>query len=327
MFKIDPWTDNMNLSKILKKNGKNEFLIYGPNNIIGIREYLNTIFYINDIFLNISTDMFDFEVRIDVNLKEKSAQINNIESYIKNGKEFYSGTDIMKLFLKILRNIGIIKVLLIDQSKIKCKNRAGNIKHIFSNTIPYSIITLLKNSKTFYMKFGFKPFIDMLNKSNNINFILENLKIITWDEIYNIIKYGEKTIELIQDGQNNILSSEIRDIDIWILYWTMIKKSFEEIYFKFKDSYIGPFSAFEKYDKNDCQMFINWLELYSLSRYYEKTNYIFYTENGIKQQFIIPYKEQFNKLLDIIKKSIWILEDLQNYNSTSLINICSYNTI
>lgn len=136
-----------------------------------------------------------------------------------------------------------------------------------------------------------------------------------------------KTIELIRNGQNNILSSEIRNIDIWILYWTMIKKSFEKIYFKFKDSYIGPFSVFEKYDRSDCQMFINWLELYSLSRYYEKTNYIFYIENGIKQEFIIPYKEEFSKLLDIIKKSIWILEDLQNYNSTSLININSYNTI
>jgi hypothetical protein len=327
MSKIDPWIDNMNLSKLLKTNGKNEYLIYGPNNLIGLRDYLKIIFYINGIFLNISSDMFDFEVRIDVNLEERSAQINNIESYFKDDKEFYSGTDIMKLFLKILRNIGIIKVLLIDQSKIKCKNRVGNIKHMFSNTIPYSIISLLKNNKTFYMKFGFKPFINMLNKSNNINLILESLKIITWDEIYNIIIMGEKTIKLIKNGQNNILSNEIRNIDIWILYWRIIQKSFEEIYFKFKDIYIGPFSAFEKYNKNDCQMFINWLELYSLSRYYEKTNYIFYTENGIKQQFIIPYKEEFNKLLEIIKKSIWILEDLQNYNSESLINIDSYNTI
>jgi hypothetical protein len=233
----------------------------------------------------------------------------------------------MKLFLKVLQNIGIVKVSLIDQSKIKCKNRAENIKHIFSNTIPYSIVTLLKNNKTFYMKFGFKPIIDMLNKSNNINLILQNLKIITWDEIYNIIKFGVKTIELIRNGQNNILSSEIRNIDIWILYWTMIKKSFERLYFKFKDVYIGPFSSFEKYNKNDCQIFINWLELYSLSRYYEKTNYIFYIENGTKQEFIIPYKEEFRKLLNIIKKSIWILENLQNYNSTSLININSYNTI
>lgn len=238
MLKIDPWTDNMNLSKLLKINGKNEFLIYGPNNIIGLREYLKIIFYINGIYLNISSDIFNFEVRIDINLEERSAEINNIESYIKNEKEFYSGTDIMKLFLKVLQNIGIVKVSLIDQSKIKCKNRAENIKHIFSNTIPYSIVTLLKNNKTFYMKFGFKPFIDMLNKSNNINLILQNLKIITWDEIYNIIKFGVKTIELIRNGQNNILSSEIRNIDIWILYWTMIKKSFERLYFKFKDVYI-----------------------------------------------------------------------------------------
>ena len=169
----------MNLSKLLKINGKNEFLIYGPNNIIGLREYLKIIFYINGVYLNISSDIFNFEVRIDINLEERSAEINNIESYIKNEKEFYSGTDIMKLFLKVLRNIGIVKVSLIDQSKIKCKNRAENIKHIFSNTIPYSIVTLLKNNKTFYMKFGFKPFIDMLNKSNNINLILQNLKIIT----------------------------------------------------------------------------------------------------------------------------------------------------
>jgi hypothetical protein len=69
MLKIDPWTDNMNLSKLLKINGKNEFLIYGPNNMMGLREYLKIIFYINGIYLNISSDIFNFEVRIDINLE------------------------------------------------------------------------------------------------------------------------------------------------------------------------------------------------------------------------------------------------------------------
>jgi hypothetical protein len=72
-------------------------------------------------------------------------------------------------------------------------------------------------------------------------------------------------------------------------------------------------------------MFINWLELYSLSKYYEKTKYNFYIENGTKHTFIIPYKQEFINILGLLKNSEWIIDNLQMYNSN--ININSLNKL
>jgi hypothetical protein len=116
------------------------------------------------------------------------------------------------------------------------------------------------------------------------------------------------------------LSLDIRNLNIWKLYWVMIKNSFNQLYFKFKNEYIGPFDAFKKYNIYECQMFINWLELYSLSKYYEKTKYNFYIENGTKHTFIIPYKQEFINLLSLLKNSVWIIDKLQLCNSNIEIN-------
>jgi len=301
MEKIDPWNDNFNLENIFKNVSRKELQIYGPFNKDQKREYINFIFYKNNNLINISSNEFDFDTRINVDLNDESAKINYIEIFKKNGIEFYSGTDIMKLLLKILKNINIKKVSLIDQSKKICKNRINNPKYMFSNSLPYAIITLLKNNKTLYMKFGFKPYLHNNNKSNNITNIIIQLKTIEWKDIIDIIENGEITINYIMAGKNNILSSNIRNLDTWILYWKIIKKSFNYLYTRFKDNSIGPFDAFKYYNEEECQMFINWLELYSLSRYYEKTNYNFYMKNETRHTFIIPYKTEFIKLLNLLK--------------------------
>lgn len=318
MEKINPWNDNIDLNNIFKFSSRKEVEIYGPLNIYKKREYIKFIFYKNINFINISSNENNFEIRVDINLEDESAKINQIETFKKNNKEFYSGTDIMKLLLKILKNINIKKVYLIDQSKKICKNRINQPKFLFSNTIPYSLITLLKNNKTLYMKFGFKPYLNGVNKSKNIIDNLNLLKTIRWKEIYEIINNGERTIQYIKEG-NNVLNN-IKNLDTWILYWKIIKKSFDYIYNKFSSKYIGPFDAYNEYDHTECQMFINWLELYSLSKYYEKTNYNFYLENGTTHTFIIPYKKEFLNLLNLLKKSDWIIENLQIDNGNININ-------
>ena len=320
METFDPWNDSINLSTIFKNSLRKELYIYGPLNKKKERKYIKFIFYKNNNLITMSTNENDTDIRVNINLNDESAKINYIESLIKNGVEIYSGTDIMKLLLKILKDINIKKISLIDQSKINCINRVKNPKFMFSNSIPYSIITLLKNNKTLYMKFGFKPYLDNKNKLNNIINNIKLLKNITWEEINYIIENGEKTINYIKNGKNNILSSNIRNLNTWELYWTMIKNSYNQLYFKFKDKYNGPFDAFEKYNIDECQMFINWLELYSLSKYYEKTKYNFYIENGTKHTFIIPYKQEFINILGLLKNSEWIIDNLQMYNSNIDIN-------
>jgi hypothetical protein len=107
MEKIDPWNDNFNLENIFKNVSRKELQIYGPFNKDQKREYINFIFYKNNNLINISSNEFDFDTRINVDLNDESAKINYIEFFKKNGIEFYSGTDIMKLLLKILKNINI----------------------------------------------------------------------------------------------------------------------------------------------------------------------------------------------------------------------------
>ncbi len=325
MNRIDPWNDNINLINIFKNTSRKELFIYGPTNKNGKRIYINFIFYKNNNIINISSNEFDFDSRVNVDLNDNSAKINYIETFKKNGKEFYSGTDVMKLLLKILKNLNIIKVSLIDQSQITCKNRINDPKFLFSNSISYAIITLLKNNKTLYMKFGFKPYLNNKNKSSNIIDIIDNLKTITWQNIIDIIENGELTIKHIMNNKNNISNLDIKNIDTWIKYWKIIQKSFNFLYVRFKDLSNGPFDAFKHYNSAECQMFINWLELYSLSRYYEKTSYNFYIKNGTKHTFIIPYKSEFINLLNLLKNVEWIIENLQT--TTCNININSHNKL
>ncbi len=318
MNTLDPWVNNMNINilNILNKTTRVNINVYGPLNKNNVREYMNFIFYKNNNNIIISSNE-DCDIRVNIDLNDNSAIINHIENFTKNRIEIYSGTDIMKLLLKLLKILKIKKVSLIDQSKKICKNRSNKLKHIFSNTLSYSVITLLKNNKTFYMKFGFKPYLRDDNKTNNLINILQELKTITWNDIYAIIQNGNITINYIKNGNLNIINSNIRNINTWILYWNMIEKSFNYLYTKYKDIYIGPFDAFERYNNEECHMFVNWLELYSLSKFYEKISYEFYNENKIKKIFIIPYKDQFIKLLYIIKSSVWIIDNLE-INSSNI---------
>ena len=80
---------------------------------------------------------------------------------------------------------------------------------------------------------------------------------------------------------------------------------------------MGPFEAFKFYDKNNCRIFLNWLELYSIScRLFDKVNYTFYNENGsINRNVKIPFKTEFLDLIKKIKDVSWKIKNLQDYNN------------
>jgi len=260
---------------------------------------------------------------IEINRENNTAYINYIGKVEKNGTEIFSGSDMVKLILKILKNLNVDTVLLEDQSKDKCYKRLSNnnissnrlLRMLFIEDVPYGMLSLLKNGKTFYMNFGFIPFNRNVNITDEINLLYNNIIEISWNDINNIIKKGNNTF-----NRNNILYKQnppILNIELWKKYWLIIEKSFNELYKQFGEKTKGPFEAFKYYNKNNCIVFLNWLELYSFScKLFDKVSYDFYNNNGsIIKNIKIPFKIEFLDLIKKIRDVTWKIENLQDYSS------------
>lgn len=231
----------------------------------------------------------------------------------------YSGTDFMLMALKILQNLNIYKVILDDESKITCTNR-NNLNNSYTKNLQYNIISLFKYKKTYYMKFGFMPYLNNKNIDHIINKILNKLYEITFEDINNYIKQGLKTLDKINNGKKNIISNQLRfsNINKWKKHWNIINSSFELLYNEYHDKYNSPFEALIHFNENNCKIFANWLELYSLSNYlFKQINiYNFYTNNNNDiVSSNIPGKKEINKLLNILRNVDWIIVDLKSINT------------
>ena len=200
MTTLDPWNGDINISLIPKYNSNNRIIlnIKGPINRKGNRE--NIFFTFNRTskeYLTVSANL-NVDVRTVIDLTKKIAIIKYVEKIIIETEELYSGSDMMKLLLKILKDLYINEVILEDQSGKECINRLNNnfgmnkrnlimnrnytnIKKIFGNKVSYNISSLLKNNRTFYMKFSFKPYQNGINKTKNINNNIKILKLIKWE--------------------------------------------------------------------------------------------------------------------------------------------------
>jgi len=323
-IKYNPWNPNNN---VFNKSGK--VLIYGPISKNGNQEYIKFIINRNldnlDIFTTEvgKTGFNNLSMKIDLN--KKVAKIISLEK-----SNIYSGRDFMYIGLKIMKNLGINEVTLDDDSKINCNNRNSNYGNkMFTKDIQFNIISLLKDKKTYYMKFGFKPYIDNVNVEEQLNEIIDKLYKIKWSEIENILSKGEKTLEYMKNGEENILKKKIgfRDINKWKTYWSIIRKSYNEFFAIYKNQYNNPFLALKHFTKNKCKIFIDWLELYSISSYYFKdiTSYNFYNNNRISVNTIIPGKDEIELLLSLLRIIKWRLNDLKeinieyNYNGRALV--------
>ena len=79
-----------------------------------------------------------------------------------------------------------------------------------------------------------------------------------------------------------------------------------KFYEKFRDVVDSPFSAFIIYDKDECDLFINWLELYSFSinQTFIYSSSIF--NNKLTEEKILAGVDSFKKLKILLEKCEWI---------------------
>jgi hypothetical protein len=309
---LDPW----NTSQIfLLESGKN--IILGPvlDKNSRIRHNIEFMYEDkgNDIYYlyTVANDSTDF--------KHLYLKMNPHETIIENiaKSKIYSGSEYVILGLQIIyRLFGYIenyKCKLVDSSFFIC-DRKINLFRVKSNNIvnlkeeiQYKIISLLRFGTTFYMPFGFNAYnkTDMANKNDDIKDIVSQLWDIKWEDID---FYMKRMIDIVLSNKykNNAM---IRNYSRWYNYWINIYESWNY----FKDKYVRvsptPFRSFSFFNYNECDEFINWLELYSF-KYLNYNQFIFNNiNNSIREMAGILL---FKKLKTAVNNVVWINNNIKS---------------
>jgi hypothetical protein len=271
----DPWKNNstfpINESEIqikIRNNFSNtlRFLIKrNKNNINIITKNINTTSKISSTY----------------NYPHLYISIKNSIGYIKTIQAMtnYSGSQLMNLAIKILKNMNVHICELDDVSVKICKFKinAKNIKF----DINYKILSLFKHYQTYYMKFGFKPMDGINDKSEKLKELVIIIKKNSWDNI-------ESCINL---SRNGILQ---RMFNYAIDNWNNFKA-------KYKTYDNTPFVAISKYSDEDCYLFTYWL---SYIIYISTTPNI--VLKNLKNKNEIEFITYFNQLLNILMTVKWI---------------------
>ena len=337
---IDPWENK----ELILQEGIN--LIKGvytkknKDNISSIRHIIEFNYYYDSLqkyYILCTINKTNDYNNIELKLFEDIAIIENISK-----SELYRGSEYMLLALQIIFKLNYKKSELTDMAYFKC-NRKINF---FSDTnnvvlndmeIYNKLIYLFKYEKTFYMFFGYIPVIHedelikydfkniiiynnknnefnnfkdkkLINLSNTINKLLNDLKKITWndinlylDEINNILNTNKLK------NTNKIFNFRIYNYNKWKKYWLNIHKSWNIFYLKFSNDVDTPFQAFSSFNKEECNIFINWLELYSFSVEqtipYDSSIFNNNINNNLK---ILAGINDFKTLKLILNKCNWI---------------------
>lgn len=309
---LDPW----NTSQIfLLELGKN--MILGPvlDKNSRIRHHIEFIYEDkgNGIYYlyTVHNDSSDFK-HLYLKIKDNETIIENIAK-----SKIYSGSEYVILGLQIIyRLFGDIKnykCKLVDSSFFIC-DRKINLFRVKSNSIinlkeeiQYKIISLLRFGTTFYMPFGFNAYnkTNMDNKNDNIKDIVSQLWDIRWEDID---FYMKRMIEIVLSNKykNNVM---IRNYSRWYNYWINIYESWNY----FKDKYLEisptPFRSFSFFNYNECDEFINWLELYSF-KYLNYNQFIFNNiNNSIREMAGIIL---FRKLKTAVNNVVWINNNIKS---------------
>jgi len=263
-----------------------------------------------------------------------------IESLLKS--DIYRGSQYMLLTLQIIYRLGYKKLKLKDMSYFVCDRNMNFFSNDRKNIDTYTeisnkLIYLFRFGGTLYIPFEIIPVLnddkltqvnldsleknyikninykDYKNISQLINILLESLFMITWNDFnYNIID-----IEILLNNNNYKLSNIIfnshkSDYNTLKIYWKHICKSWKRFYEKFSSIVPGVFLAFSVYDKNECSLFMNWLELYSYSmnqlRIYNPSIF----NNKLSEQKIVKGLDNYKKLKSLLEKAEWINIDIKN---------------
>ena len=105
----------------------------------------------------------------------------------------------------------------------------------------------------------------------------------------------------------------------WKTYWTNICKSWNIFYTKYHTNVNSPFQAFCLYDKKECNVFINWLELYSFSVEQTKTyNSSIFNDNINNNLKILAGINDFKKLKMLVEKCDWYNKNIKRQSLVSI---------
>ena len=225
----DPWKIQNN-SNILVEICPNHYYILGPK--IGEKRYI-WLFKIvssnNELYI-ISLKMNNDYPCIDILLKRDSNT-----GYIKsiNKSDDYNGNNLMNWILQIFITFNVKSCILIDQAYKNCINRS------MTSYISLSLISLLKGNRTYYEKYGFKPYNSVNNKlvNNGRTSKLKNL-------------------------HNELLKITWEDFkDIQSIYINRIRDKYGVVYKNF------PYFIFQEFNENDCKIFYDFISDVILNKY------------------------------------------------------------
>ena len=306
---FDPWNISQ---KFILTEGSLE--IFGPYSKIHEKRFILKFIYEKiDDYYNLRT-IHETNSYNNISIKfysDKKTEISNI-----NKSEWYCGSEYVLLTLQILYYLQIKKCFLYDYSTIQCKRELNYFSslnnHLLINkidNIDFKIISLLKDQKTFCMRFHFIPYINDSCVKNIINNLLYKLYIITWK---NIDDYMEN-IKILLDKEdnsnleNNFFNYRIYDKNGWNFFWKNICKSWKIFYEKYyiEKKMSSPFLSYDLYNNEDCEYFINWLEIYNLSMHN-------YNSKIFNERFNIDIgQDEFKELVQLSNKAIYILDNIK----------------
>jgi hypothetical protein len=321
---IDLWNDNeFTLDE-------EKLIIKGPINKNMVRINLEFIYdkKNNNLYTLQKTNSYN---NIDLIFDENIVIIKNLSK-----SDIYRGSEYMILALQIIYKLGYKIAQLKDMAYFICDRKMNffsNKENIISSRMEISnkLIYLFRFGGTFYMPFGFIPIITdeklsqvILNnreksliineKYNNyknisklIDLLLESLFNISWLDINNYILGIETLLNSNEYKMSNrIFNWRVRDYNIWKIYWKNICKSWKKFNEKYSSIVTGPFFAFSLYNKIECNLFINWLELYSFSIDQTMVYNSSIFNNKLSEKKNVTGIDNFKKLKSLLEKAEWI---------------------
>jgi len=334
---IDPW-DYKNNFELLEGENK----IKGPSDINSNRYILNFNFKIeSDYKILYTKNETENYKNLQIKFLEKEAIIENISK-----SDIYRGSEFLLLGLQIIYRLKYKKCSLEDLTYFICDRKFNffsnqNILLEKKQQILSKLIYLFRFENTFYMSFNFKPKITIeeynkleeINKVNEINFnneninvnsnlkditplimkLLKNLYTISWEDIDIYLNIINDFIENdYYKNSNKLFNFRILQYNKWKNYWNNIIISWKKFYKKYEYISASPFQSFIKFNYDECDIFINWLELYSFS--IDST--IIYSSAIFNNNINIEKKisagiDDFKKLKYLLDKCLWINDNVR----------------
>lgn len=225
----DPWKIINNTNKLVEIC-PNHYFILGPDKEKKRYIWLFKIVSSGDNLhiTSLKTNEDNSCVDIDIRKNDNSGYIKSI-----NKSDEYTGNNIMNWILQIFKAFNMKTCILIDQAQKNCINRN------MTTYISLSLISLLKGNKTYYEKYGFKPY----NRINNT--LVNNGRTSRLNNLYN------ELLKVTWDDFDKIES----------IYVNRLREKYSIVYQKY------PFLIFQEFNESECKIFYDFLSDVIINKY------------------------------------------------------------